>query len=259
VRHLDEATILAVRDDAPVGKAARAHLDACATCRAALTAARARADAVEHALTALDRPIEPVAAKAGVRARLRTVGTDPGRSGGHRRWSGRHLGRAAALLLVTAGAAAALPGSPLRSLWVPSGAAEPIGASEVESPPGPAAGETGVRFSDDVGIAVAVVDSAVHVVIRGADPGTDLSVSWTDQSSARVLAPTGSRFTYAAGRIEVDASRGAIRIELPRSAGAVSVEVDGHLYLQGSPVSLQITGPMVDRTDDSIRFQVGDA
>jgi len=105
---------------------------------------------------------------------------------------------------------------------------------------------------------VAVVDSSVHVVIRGADPGTDLSVTWSDQSSARVVAPAGSRFTYSAGRIEVDTSRGAIRIELPRTAGDVSVEVDGQLYLQGSPVSLQIMGPMVARTDTTIRFQVGD-
>ena len=259
MRHLDESTLLALRDGAPVDEAARDHLADCATCRAALDAARARADAIEHTLTALDRPIEPTAAKAGVRARLPAAADAPSsrRMGW---WSGRHLGRAAALLLVTAGAAAALPGSPLRSLWLPFGPSASEAAVE-EMVPRTAPGETGASFLDDdgVGIAVAVVDSSVSVVIRGADPGTDLSVTWTNQSSARVVAPTGSRFTYSAGRIEVDTSRGAIRIELPRNAGDVSVEVDGRLYLRGSPLSLQITGPMVDRTDDSIRFQVDDA
>lgn len=258
MKHVDEGTLLALRDGEHVSDEARLHLEECATCRSALAAAHARADEVEHTLTALDRPIEPTAAKAGVRARLRPAGHD-GPQPVSSRWSGRHLGRAAGLLLVTAGAAAALPGSPLRSLWVPSEAVEaPPATADQDAAPVSERGESGASFSteDGVGIAVAVIDSSVYVVVRGAHPGTVLSVAWTDQSSARVIAPAGSRFTYAAGRIEVDASRGAISIELPRNAGEVSVEVDGQLYLQGSSAVLQVFGPLVERTRDTIRFRV---
>lgn len=257
--HLDEGTLLAVRDGGSTSDAVRAHLESCAACRTALAAARARAEAIESTLTALDRPVEPTAAKAGVRARLGT-GTTRASRASRSWWSGTHLGRAAGLLLVTAGAAAAaLPGSPLRSFWVPSGPPEPAPGATVQD----AATETGAAehrasFSgeDGTGIAVAVTDGSVHVIVRGADPGTDLAVTWTQQSSARVIAPAGSRFTYAAGRIEVDASRGDIRVELPRDAGEVSLEVDGRLYLQGSSVALQVFGPMVERTADTIRFRV---
>ena len=250
MRHLDEATILSVRDGGSVQATASAHIAACATCGAALTAAQARAEMVGRTLTALDGPIEATAAKAGVRARLRPSGNvhAPGR------WGSRHLGRAAAVLLVTAGAAAALPGSPVRILWGPSTrepALDPPAALSVvgtQSTPSPDA--------SSAGITVAVSDGFVQVVVRGAAPGSEVSVAWTDQHTASLTAPPGSRFTYSAGRVEVDASRGAVRMELPRDARLVSLEVDGDLYLTGSPGSLEVLGPAVERTDESIRFRV---
>jgi hypothetical protein len=252
MRHLDESAILAIRDVGEVGDAERAHLEGCASCAAALEAARARAVSIEHALSSLDRPIEPTAAKAGVRARLaqKRVAAESGR------WGGWHLGRAAALLLVTAGAAAALPGSPLRSLWSPPPAeTDPAGElPTLGAPQGPGADARSPL--DDPGIAVAVPDGFVHVVVRGADPGTEMWVVWRSEPSARVIAPPGSRFTYAAGRVEVDASRGAIRVELPSGVEEVSLEVDGQIFLQGRPQSLSVFGPAVERSQDSILFLV---
>lgn len=250
MKHLDEGSILSVRDGQEVGEDVREHLAGCATCAANLAAAHARAESIGRTLSALDRPIEPTAAKVGVRARLRpTEEKRPSRSFG-----ARHLGRAAALLLLSAGAAAALPGSPLRSLWRPAASPEAVEeapvAATADAPTTLAVGPA------DVGITVAVADGLVQVVVRGATPGTEVSVSWSDQSSARITAPPGSRFTYAAGRVEVDASRGAIHIELPRRAGEVSLEVDGRLYLEGSPDALAVPGPAVELTDDAIRFLV---
>jgi hypothetical protein len=246
MKHLDEAQILAARDGEALASPVREHLEACTTCGAALEDARARAEIVARTLSALDGPVEATAAKAGVRARL----------GSDRRsrwaWGSGHLGRAAALLLVTAGAAAALPWSPVRTLWR---AADP----ELES-------ETAVTtvtnvaspdlHSAETGIAVPVSDGFVQVVVRGADPGTVLDVTWSDQNAARLAAPAGSRFTYAAGRVEVDASRGRLGVELPLSATHVSLEVDGRLYLSGSPASPEVLGPMVERTERGIRFSV---
>jgi anti-sigma factor RsiW len=246
MKHLDESQILAARDGEALPPPAREHLEVCATCAAALTHAHARADIVARTLSALDGAVETTAAKAGVRARL---GSTRRR---HWAWGSSHLGRAAALLLVTAGAAAALPWSPVRTLWRPSDPergpeAASTTATEVVSP------SVG---SSETGIAVPVSDGFVQVVVRGADPGTVLEVTWSDQDVARLAAPAGSRFTYAAGRVEVDASRGRLGVELPRGAAHVSLEVDGRLYLRGSPASPEVLGPAVERTADGIRFSV---
>jgi len=96
----------------------------------------------------------------------------------------------------------------------------------------------------------------VHVIVRGATTGSEVLVTWTDEAVASVSAAPGSRFTYAAGRVEVDASRGAVRVELPRAATRVSLEVDGDLYLSGSPSALEVGGASVERTRESIRFRV---
>jgi hypothetical protein len=171
------------------------------------------------------------------------------------RWGGRHLGRAAILVLLTAGAAAALPWSPVRNLLSPRSSAtteESAVATGAEEAP------TAASSDQPAGIAVALEDGSVHVVVRGAAPGSELSMVWTDQSSARLTAPPGSRFTYASGRVEVDASRGAVLIELPRSASAVSLDVDGQPYLRGSPSALDVPGPVVEQTDETIRFRVDD-
>ena len=121
MNHLEESQILAIRDGESVPAEARAHAATCATCAAAVESAVQRAATIDDVLSALDRPVEPTAARAGVRARLKS---EPSASEGHR-WSGWHLGRAAALLLLSAGAAAALPGSPIRNILIPSRSAPP--------------------------------------------------------------------------------------------------------------------------------------
>lgn len=249
MRHLDESLLLAIRDGVPVDDEARAHLAGCASCTVALDRLRQRADAIEQALCALDKPVEPTAAKAGVRARL-TQARPP-----RPRWGGWHLGRAAALLLFTTGAAAALPGSPLRSLLrLPAGVigGAPETASEARTRAAPVPSSERAR----AGIAVGIPDGLVEVIVRGADPGTGVFVEWSDLGSARVTAPAGSRFTYAAGRVEVDASRGDLRVELPRDAQEVSLAVDGRVYLTGSAQALEVPGPLVEQDGDALRFQV---
>jgi hypothetical protein len=158
------------------------------------------------------------------------------------------------LLLVTAGAAAALPWSPVRAFWRPDDRAREPEASVAS----PARGDAPESGPTETGIAVALPDGFVHVVVRGADAGTILEVTWSDEDAARLTAPAGSRFTYAAGRVEVDAARGRVGVELPRAATHVSLEVDGRLYLSGSPAAPEVLGPAVERTEDGIRFSVGE-
>lgn len=254
MKHLDEATILAVRDGEPVDPSASSHLKECSTCRRALAAARDRVELIERTLAIVDRPAETTAARAGVRARLGNTPRDSAR----RSWGGRHLGRAAALLLVTAGAAAAaLPGSPVWRLLSPSPAPEPVEAPPAPAPVQPVVEATEPRATPaPFGISVEVPDGLITVVVRGADPGSEISVEWTEELTASLTAPAGSRFTYAAGRVEVDASRGAILVQLPGEASFASLEVDGEVYLAGSREDLTISGPTVEGDGGVIRFVV---
>lgn len=249
MRHLDDATIIALRDDDVAEGSTYAHLDECATCVAAVADASSRSTLIAGALAAFDGPIDVAAAKAATRARLdrtRSARVLPA----WRRWP---LGRAAMILLASAGAASALTWSPLRSLWAPTPSApEPVPAAvAAPAPTLELPQETTTR-----GIAVPVSDGRIDVIVRGAAPGSALDVAWSGETIARIVAPPGSVFTYADGRVEVDAAAGGLRVELPRTASAATVEVDGLVYLQRSAAGVVVLEPAVERTDDLVRFVV---
>ncbi len=243
--HLDEGTIVALRDELPRNAPARAHLRVCPSCEAALADATSRSTSVAEALATLDAPIDLAAAKAATRARLdRARASDS--TPAWRRWP---IGRAAVILLATAGAASALTMSPLRSLLAPAEEASTT-TPVVTSAPAPQASETSA-------IAVEVLDGRIEVIVRGAAPGTLVEVVWGEGTSARVEGPRGSGFTYSAGRLEVDATAGALRVELPRAASSAVVEIDGRLFLERSDAAgLRLSVPAVERTDDIVRFVV---
>ncbi len=247
MKHLDDGGIVALRDDNTADPSAYAHLDECATCVVEVADATTRSTLIAGALASLDRPIDVPSAKAATRARLdqaRTRRAAPA----WRRWP---LGRAAVLLLASAGAVSALTWSPLRSLWAP---APTVPASAPETVEAPATQENLAREATTGGIAVPVTGGRIEVIVRGTTPGSMLEVAWTAEATARIVAPTGSDFTYADGRIEVDAAAGGLRIELPRAASAASLEVDGRLYVERSAVGVVVHVPVVERTEDIIRF-----
>lgn len=243
--HLDEGTIVALRDDLPTNAPAYSHVRACPSCAAALADATSRSTSIADALATLDAPFDLAAAKARTRARL-----DRARSSSSapawRRWP---IGRAAMILLATAGAASALTWSPLRSWLAP---AEPTATPAPAVTPAPAS-----QSSETSAIAVEVSGGRIEVIVRGAAPGTIIEVVRGAGASARVEGPRGSGFTYGDGRLEVDAAAGALRIELPRTLSSAVVEVDGRIYLERSDAGgLSLPVPAVERTDDLIRFVV---
>lgn len=247
MRHLDDATIIALRDDDVAGGATYAHLDECAICVAAVADATSRSILMAGALATLDGPIDVAAAKAATRARLdhtRAARTVPA-------WRHWPLGRAAMILLASAGAASALTWSPLRSLWPP-----PPSAPEPAAVAAPAPTLAPPQETTPSGIAVPVSDGRIEVIVRGAAPGSALEVAWSREAIARIVAAPGSVFTYADGRVEVDAAAGGLRVELPRAASAATVEVDGLVYVQRSAAGVVVLKPAVERTDDLIRFVV---
>ena len=217
--HIDEGTIVSLRDGSLMTGEASEHLSDCPRCHTALADARRRAVLIAGSLSALDTPVDTGSAKAAVRARL-----DSDREGRRTRPQTRwHLGRAAAVLLVAAGAAYALPGSPVRG-WVFQTDAGPV--------PTPAL-EGGVQETrQDGGIEVNVPAGRIHIVLTGLATGSDLEVVWVDAATARIAAAAGSSFSFAEELAEARVAPGPVRVELPRFASVVSVEVDGRMYLQ---------------------------
>lgn len=197
------------------------HLGECLDCRRRLEGARARAGAVSTALSALDVPAPTDAAWAEVRSRLAPLaGADLGRHTGPSvlRWP---LARAAGLVLLLAGGAAAavIPGSPVRS-WI-FGDANSVPAATAEAEVGAQPVELGAMADPEAG-AVAVVltvppESEIVVRRRGTRAG--------------VFGPEGTGFTSGAGRLEARAPAGPVRIELPASSTSSSLRINGRVVL----------------------------
>jgi hypothetical protein len=237
--HADEGAIATLRDEGMVDPWLSSHLDECAVCIAELVDAKGRSAAVAEALATLDIPVNVTAAKTAVRRRLDRERPEVSRSA--RRIP---IGRAAAILLITAGAAAALPWSPLARWWSEPAVPAPAAATQSAAPGDPTAAS----------VAVVVVD-AIEVVVTGAAAGAAVDVTWLDEGSARVAAPSGSEFTFSSGRIEVQATAGALRLELPRAARA-SVVVNGRDYLERSAAGISVIEPAAEVTDERVRFVV---
>ena len=188
------------------------HLGECLDCRRRLDGARSRATAVSTALSALDVPAPTNAAWASVQATLAPLpGARTGRHTGPSlfRWP---LARAAGLVLLLAGGAAAavIPGSPVRA-WI-FGDATPVPTTTADAELGARAAVLGA-MADPEGGAVAVVltvpaESEIVVQQRGTRAG--------------VFGPEGTGFTSGAGRLEARAPAGPVRIELPASSSESS-------------------------------------
>ncbi len=271
--HLKEETILGVRDGEPVDAGARAHLDECAACRRALEEARERAEAVERALSALMAPLPaggrpgslevPVVSGDDARGgegdeRAAAVVTPidggrgwvpgslpPGRGprpwavdarAPGRAWTLRWLGRAAALVVVGAGAASALPG-PFHG-WIP----RVFAGGEPSQAPTPAVAPSGV----EVGGRMATGDGPVVVRLDGVPSGTRIDVRRVDGSTVGVLAGTGSAFAYASGEVRATVAAGPVTVELPEGLESATLVVNGATYLVVDAAGMDVRGPRAD-------------
>jgi len=248
--HLDDARVVMFRDrphdEDPFDAQDVAHLRACAACAAELEDARVRGSVISDALATFDSPVDVATAKAAVRARLDDRRPRAARPVGDLRRS-IPIGRAAAILLVTAGAAAALPWSPV-SPWrtTPTTPTSLPTSTSQSAPPEGAASTTSVTVD---------VTDRIEFVVRSASAGSALEVVWRDDTAASVAAQEGSSFALGAGRVEVDASAGAIRIEAPRGAD-LAVTVNGRTFLERSAAGLTVAEPAAEVTDEGVRFLV---
>lgn len=233
--HPEEGTLLAIRDGALVSADVRVHVGGCAVCQATLADARDRAGSVADALESLvaDPPVDVEAAKAAVRRRL-----DEHREARHRRTPGLMgaLGRAAVLLLLAAGVAYALPGSPLRT-WIEDRVAPASGSPSVEDGGSPAT--EGLELDVPVG--------GLRVVLTPVEPGQRLEVTWSEGERLRLVAGSGTRYSVASGSVTADLATGTVRVGLPRSSGSVIIEAEGRILLRSVEGAIEIPGEVLSR------------
>lgn len=244
--HLDAGAIATLRDRGLVDDDVRRHAETCPVCRQALDDARERKGQVEQLLRSLDAPGSPdvEAAKRKVRLRL-----DRKRQASHRLRPlfPFALGRAAALLLVAAGVAYALPGSPLRS-WLTDGDDTAVV---------PTATVEGAPATTFEGLEVAVPPSGLSIALLDVAPDMPVEIRWIEGEQARIDGGPGARYTVSEGRTEARVRSGPIRLELPRSGGRVTVEADGLVVLTRSDAGIEISADVLERDADGVVLTTG--
>ncbi|MGI9625275.1 MAG: hypothetical protein ACR2QM_00450, partial [Longimicrobiales bacterium] len=139
------------------------------------------------------------------------------------------VAKAAGLLLVAAGAAAAaVPGSPLRD-WLENRSAPP---PEVVAPEAAVATSTGVRLP--------VSDGALLVVLPQPLASERLAVSVVDGDLVEVTAGPGTRFSTSQGRIELADVTGPVTVLIPKAQALATVEIGGMVYLRKSGERVEV-------------------
>ncbi len=266
----------------------RAHLQSCGPCRSMAEAQEKTSRQVARALSLLDQEPALDVGEARLRVHARTTGgagsrvyegggssTDsvgPGRARSNRRARirlpflrsehGVPLPWAASIaLLVTAGAASALPGSPVRE-WVAQGWGALTGSGDAavglesvepaaeEAPTAPATADPA-----ETGASILAGEEGVELWILGLPAGADLRVVRVDGNMAGIFAGEGTRFRTEEGRLEAEAPPGAVRVEIPRSLENAVVGVNGTVLLRLAGGKMEIFGPVQRRTPMEILFR----
>jgi hypothetical protein len=285
--HPSEGTLQAYLDGETDGlekESIRAHLGRCETCRSMAEAQEEASGRVTRALLLLDREpaASPEEALRLVHGRQGVAGapptwrqpavegpSHPSPGGGLSRprfggWRTLPLPWAASIaLLLTAGAASALPGSPVRG-WLLQGWEALVGSHSqvLDAETGTAVHSEAVvtpEASDPVetGASILAGDEGVELWIRGLPPGADLRVVWVDGNMAGIFAGEGTRFRTEPGRLEAEAPPGTVRVEIPRSLSRVVVGVDGKVLVRVSGDEVDILGPIQRRTPMEVVLRPG--
>jgi hypothetical protein len=235
------------------------HLGSCAECAERAEVLRGESEGFSHAMLALDErvgspadpgPLPVAAALSGARGR-------------RLRYTGWSLARAAGLILVAAGAAAALvPGSPVRE-WLASlgDSGETVVVAPAESAPDMVAGAEGSSTAGPTAISVEPRSGELFISLRGFGRDSNVHVRLTDalRASVRVEgSPDAPRFVTGPGTLEViGATEGEIWVELPRSVRDAVVEVDDKAAVRIEDGQLVILWPVMDSLRGDVVFRIG--
>jgi len=216
--HVDEGLLQALLDgevDQAAAREARRHIDACSQCRSLLEELRGDDQWLEGVLRSIDHPVP--------RVPVETIATPARRSRRPLRWAA-----AIGLLLLAAGTAYALPGSPVRR-WI-------------HQLVGSRGGKATEPVPDVAGVAL---PPGQHFSIVFADPhpAGSLTITLTDDSTISARRRGGTA-TFAAEidrlRIITGSAPTDFEIAIPRPAPWVEVVVGGRrVFLKDGP---RVTG-----------------
>lgn len=246
-----------VDGELPAGKRSRvaAHLAACARCRS-------RADRIEQVRRIAREGLAgeaPAGAWGVIAERVRSgevVLVPDGRRRGSAMTGRRGMvgWRAAVLGVGLASAAAALPGSPVRS-WISS-----VGRGVAESPREADHGTADGDALAETVLVVPMVDGGVQIEVER--PARELIVRarLTDQRDVEVRVrgeATGARFRSAEGRLVIqDIGGGELVVGLPAQSEAVTLVVDGATLLERRGAELSIRATTADTTGSELVIPV---
>lgn len=241
------------------GTGVREHLEACTECRKRVEMLRRESEAFSRAVLALDEVSAGMADPGPL-----PIAAAMSAAGSHRlQRTGWSLARAAGLVLVAAGAAAALvPGSPVRA-WL-----EGLGSDEATGPLAPAVTALDTEISSEDGIepmptaiSLEPLQGRLVVNLQGFGRNSNVHVRLTDARRALVRVegtPEVPRFVTGPGTLEVIGAReGEIWVELPRSVRDAVVQVDGEAAVRVEDGRLVILRPVSDSLQGDVVFRIG--
>lgn len=262
--HPSEARLVAYLDG-ELGRDERAvlsrHLMECAGCARALGELRRSSEAFSDAVAGLRPPSTRLTADG---LRRRAAGGDADRSADEEqaRFGWSTAARIAASVAVLLGAAAALPGSPVRE-WlgqsvqqiqaVLDGGEEAPESGEIEAPPAPDRAEV----TDRSGVAVSASSGSILITLSEVPADTEIRVRLVGGPRAGVW-NAGGQYNTAPGRIEVTApSSDALLVEIPGLVERVRLVVNGELAAGARDGELEVTVPGAEARDDEFTFRPG--
>ena len=256
--HPDNGLIQALLDGEVGGTEAdtlRVHLKSCPECGAGAQALEGASRETARALPLVDTEPRFEEARISVLAKRRP-------SSRRVFGSSMSLPKAASIaLLLTATAATALPGSPVRR-WMVQGWEALTKTSQATSnqddPRGAVGDQTALSPEagvSETGASIPALAQGVEIWIHGLSSEAELRVVWIDGDEAWIYAGEGTQFNLEAGRLEAFSPPGAVRVEIPRNLEHVVVGLNGSILLRKSGAEVEIVGLVQERTPSEIVFE----
>lgn len=254
MEHPDEGMIRALLDGEASGggEGLRTHLAGCTPCAEAAEIQGVSWKNLSDALSILDVPAPEKSARGRILEEAR-------KRRGFGRWVRRNLAKAASItILLTAGTAAALPGSPVRRLvgksWTAVFQGDPAVSPASAEDPGEGVGTVNPRDPRLVGATISALSGPLALKVEGLEGTASLRVLMVVGDQAGIFAGEGTRFRTVSGELLASDPPGEVVVEIPLSATGVTVSVNGELYLAKTEGGLEILGPVRARTPAEIRF-----
>lgn len=224
--HPNEGLLLGLRDGESISEIDRVHIMACTACLTSLDEARARAELIRDTLDEGLVRMDVERAKAAVRARL-----DVAEARLRFPVIGSSLRRAAAILLVTAGAVSALQ-TPLVRTWL---------SDRFVPATSPADQGVGPQTVTDELRAIAVTARPGLVIsLSGMDAGARVAVVFEARDDVEVSGAEGTRFAIADDRVEATDIVGSIVVRVPERAPSLTIMANGRMMFTGTDSRYEI-------------------